>query len=284
MFTLLLFSFSAGLFSFALLSVFFPTQVLPRIQNPQLKRSLGLLGVPLLSILAWLIAWATMLTFLGEDFSPLMINDGYTFSAVILATWLFAVMSLLPYFFVKVLIFLVSKTVGHAVAKRSSIPARDYNFGKSIIEYLATGVSVAFFSLGFAFLVGVLSDVWANPQASRFFVLHAAIKNTCLYDPQKVNCPQKVSDLGIIEPREYQLADAQTEMYYEYNPANYNYTFMVRYSPRGLVIFDQRLVESVGVDFKDYRVEKVPTSDYDRVIDPPPFDGPWDQVPKWKKN
>lgn len=284
MFTLLLFSFSAGLFSFALLSVFFPTQVLPRIHHPRLKHVLELLGVPVLSLLAWLVAWAAMLTYLGDDISPLMVNDGYTFTAVILATWLFAVISLLPYFFVKALVFLVSRTVGHAVTKRSSKPGRDYSFGRSLIEYIAAGVSVAFFTLGFAFLIGVLADVWDNPQASRFFVLHAAIKNTCLYDPQRVNCPQKVSDLGIIEPREYGIADAQTEMHYEYNPANNNYTFMVRYSPSGLVIFDQRLVESVGVDFKDYRVQKEPTSDYDRVIDPPPFAGPWDQVPKWKQN
>lgn len=283
MFILLLFSFSAALFSFILLSVFFPTNVLPLIKNQKLKHTLGLLGVPVASLVIWLTAWAIMVWYLSGDISPRVVNDGLTFSGVIIFSMLFALMSLIPYFFVKALFFVVGKTVGRAVEARvdKASKPKDYSWGKHIIEYLAAAISITFFSFGFAFITAILADEWSNPQASRFFVLNAAIKNTCIYDPEKVNCPRTTNDLGIIEPKEYAIANAQAELYYEYNPTTNNYTFMVRYSPKGMVVFDPRLVETVGVDFKDYRVKKVEGSDYDEIVNPPPFEGPWTSVPKW---
>lgn len=120
------------------------------------------------------------------------------------------------------------------------------------------------------FMFEVFFSPMGNPQATRFAVLHAAIKNTCLIHPERLHCPTTLEEIGYIEPKYYQSMIKTAQASYQYYPEENNYTFIVRYSPTQAVIFDQRLVDLYGVDFKEYRVSVLGT---DRIANPPEFLG-----------
>jgi hypothetical protein len=64
---------------------------------------------------------------------------------------------------------------------------------------------------------------------------------------------------------------------YVYHPEINRYSLVVRYSPTQAAVFDWRLVDEIGVDFKEY---KVGLFGQDRLKDPPSWDGPW-TFPDW---
>ena len=120
---------------------------------------------------------------------------------------------------------------------------------------------------------------WENISGGHYNVLHAAIKNTCIIDPKKEHCPQKLEDLRIVEERYYDEAKANAQMNYTYDPATNQYTFVVRYSEYNAIIFDQRLIPIYGLDLKEV---KVTTIGQDRIQDSPNYAGPW-TFPEWEK-
>lgn len=118
-----------------------------------------------------------------------------------------------------------------------------------------------------------------NAAGSNYHTLHAAIKNTCLMDLKKEHCPQKLEDIGIVEPGHFASAMKDADMYYQYDPATNQYTFVVRYSRYRAVIFSQQLfTPDYQLDFKEVRVA---TIGQDRIIDPPNYPGPWKLKP-WR--
>jgi hypothetical protein len=142
-------------------------------------------------------------------------------------------------------------------------------------------------------LMGVISLFLFNVMgrhtlfASRYFKLHAAIKNTCLLDPQRHNCPTELVGISYIEPDEFRSLAADTDFVYRYDPATNQYTFIARPFTDKAVVFDQRLIPLIGVDFEEYDVV-TDSSGQDRLLNPPPFSGPWElskfkqrQTPPW---
>jgi hypothetical protein len=117
-----------------------------------------------------------------------------------------------------------------------------------------------------------------NPQASRYFQLNAAIKNTCYREETLDNCPTKLEDIRNLVREEYDEAQQKADLFYSYDAATHQYTLMVRYSPLHIVIFDPRLVDEYGMDFHEFDVE---TWGQDSVINPPKISGPWEHLPEW---
>jgi hypothetical protein len=109
-------------------------------------------------------------------------------------------------------------------------------------------------------------------------VLHAAIKNTCVFDPRRENCPQNLEGIGIVEPGNFATVKATSQMRYTYDPMTNQYSFVVRYGKRNGIIFDQRLFPDL--DVKQVRFEPFGA---DHIIDPPAYPGPWDNWPDWDK-
>lgn len=115
-----------------------------------------------------------------------------------------------------------------------------------------------------------------------YSVVHAAIKNTCLIDPAKENCPQTLEEISFIEPQQYQqMRTAAQQVIYQYDPASNQYTLIVRYSPVRVAVFDQRLIAEFGVDAHDYQVSVL---GQDRVVDAPEFlrESGLDVFPEWE--
>lgn len=112
-----------------------------------------------------------------------------------------------------------------------------------------------------------------HPQASRFHVINAAIKNTCFMDPKQENCPQTKEEIAYIEPQQYQDMIDCCQVNYQYHPEINKYSLVVRYHPVRAVVFDWRLVDEIGIDFKEYKINLY---GQDALIDPPPWDGPWE--------
>lgn len=146
---------------------------------------------------------------------------------------------------------------------------------------LAGWLSRSLLLLPLGLLVGFLGWIWFDEGnsafASRYFQLHAAIKNTCLLDPQRNHCPTQLVELSYIEPQEFKHLASRTDFTYTYDAATNQYTFIARPSAKRAVVFDQRLIETEGVDFKEYTVS---TWGQDRLDNPPPFSGPW-ELPEW---
>jgi hypothetical protein len=126
------------------------------------------------------------------------------------------------------------------------------------------------------FVLAIMQD---GSFANRYFKLHAAIKNTCLLDPLRSQCPTKLEELSYIEPLEFKQLAAITDFSYRYDPTTNQYTFIARPTAKTAVVFDQRLIPLYGIDFKEYTVS---TWGKDRIKDPPPFDGPW-ELSEWKR-
>jgi hypothetical protein len=121
-------------------------------------------------------------------------------------------------------------------------------------------------------IVELFVNPLGNPAASQFFVINAAIKNTCFIDPERNNCPQTLEEIGYIEPKAFETMIQNNQVNYVYYPETNQYSLVVRYHPTRAVIFDWRLVEEFSMDLHEYEVSVL---GQDRVIDPPAFAGPW---------
>lgn len=115
-----------------------------------------------------------------------------------------------------------------------------------------------------------------------YSVIHAAIKNTCLFDPNRENCPSSLEEISYIEPAEYQrmMSEAQYVAYY-YDLESNQYTLIVRYSPLAVSVYDQRLVQDYGIDVHEFSVSVLGT---DQMKDAPAYlrDQKLDALPEWE--
>jgi hypothetical protein len=117
-----------------------------------------------------------------------------------------------------------------------------------------------------------------HPQASRFHVINAAVKNTCFIDPDRENCPQTLEEISYIEPVKYQEMIDCCQVNYVYDKEQNKYALVIRYAPTRAVLFDWRQVDEFGLDFKEYEVELL---GQDRLKNPPSWVGPW-EFPDWE--
>lgn len=118
--------------------------------------------------------------------------------------------------------------------------------------------------------------------------MNAAIKNTCLLDPKKVNCPQNLEQVINLYPSEFKAIQENYALNYEYYSDTNNYTLVARpkdfttfpFPLHGYIaIFDQRLVGSELSKGRDF----INTPGYycdgkSHLKSQPPFPGPWDKI------
>lgn len=132
----------------------------------------------------------------------------------------------------------------------------------------------------FLVALGIFLFFWleTNLRAAEFFPLHAAIKNTCLSDPKRENCPQELRELSHIEPKHFAQAQECCQLQYVYDASTQQYSFVVRYDAQRAVVFDQRFLEKEGIDFKEFSVDLLGK---DRLHDAPEWPGPW-EFPDWE--
>ena len=104
--------------------------------------------------------------------------------------------------------------------------------------------------------VGGWLAINTTPAMSSYAVLNAAVKNTCLLDPEKKNCPRTLEEISYIEPEEYKkkIVERNVQAKYVHDQESGLYTWMVRTTPDRVVIFDWRLVNETGLDFKEAKV------------------------------
>lgn len=111
-----------------------------------------------------------------------------------------------------------------------------------------------------------------------YFPLNAAIKNTCILDPQKNDCPQSIADIISIEPETFiPLTKNASLTIYDFHPREGRYTLVVREGEYA-IIFDPRLIKAT-----DYRIDSVAygvasCGNKHTIIDPPKIPGPWDNI------
>jgi hypothetical protein len=98
-----------------------------------------------------------------------------------------------------------------------------------------------------------------NNLASYYGQMHAAIKNTCLLDPDRRNCPKDVDGIIHIEPDNFVFYKDNSYLFYEYREKENSYTFVaLKKDTRRGVVFDPRLkdVSPGKVDFIDVTYTK----------------------------
>jgi hypothetical protein len=145
------------------------------------------------------------------------------------------------------------------------------------IEYLSFSIVVVTLVL---MITSVLFFFEENPNGGAYNQLNAAIKNTCLTDPRHDHCPHTLEELSYVEPEMFAETNKTAQMIYSYYPERNEYTLIVRYKPDQAIIFDPRFLATTGLDFQEFSLS---TWGKDRLIDPPKFDGPWDQIQEWNK-
>ncbi len=148
--------------------------------------------------------------------------------------------------------------------------------GQAVPRWLSTSVrTILLIYPIFAGLSGMalfFTEVMDNPQASRFFIVNAAIKNTCFMDPDRENCPTRAEEIAYIEPAQYKMLEDCCQVNYQYHPETNLYSLVVRYTPTKAVVFDWRFTHETSIDFKEYDVSLFGR---DHLVNPPEWDGPW---------
>lgn len=157
------------------------------------------------------------------------------------------------------------------IFKKMSARFKNKNVDK-LLQALTLIFAVYPFMLVCVFFIELFYDPIGNNRAGEFFIINAALKNTCFIDQSRSQCPKNLEEISYIEPGEYREMISAGQVSYIYYPEMNVYTLVVRYNPVKAVVFDWRLVETEGVDFKEYKVDII---GQDRIINPPPFDGPW---------
>ena len=128
-------------------------------------------------------------------------------------------------------------------------------------------------------IVAIFIDykIQPNPQASVYFPLNAAIKNTCYLDPKMIHCPRTLEDLIAIQPEDFMSYLNQAHLTYSYYPETNKYTLIARYNKHWAVIFDSRL-KNDSTGSPDFVEVKVSTCGKDHIANPPNFPGPWGNI------
>lgn len=151
------------------------------------------------------------------------------------------------------------------------------------LKKLVTGTGIALFLYPLLVVLVFLTWLFFQPfdqvAGREEHTLHAAIKNTCLHDPQQVNCPQHLEEIGKVEPKTFAYVQERSQMKYEYDPATNEYVFIIRRNPKQAAVFSQRLISegNWGIDYKEYEVD---LWGKDHIIDPP-FASDW-TLPEWE--
>lgn len=144
---------------------------------------------------------------------------------------------------------------------------------------------VTFFLCSLAALVAMITELsWERGGMDAHHV-HAIVKNTCLIDPKKENCPQNAEDIGKVEPEFFQKFLDRNQVFYSYNASQNQYVLLVRYSRREAILFSQLLKspEQNGSQANDFKVVSIETFGKDRVNELPEFAKQFEYLPEWNK-
>lgn len=157
-----------------------------------------------------------------------------------------------------------------------------FKINKDVTLRILTLVFSIIFFLIFSLVNLVISLFWLegidDPIAGKYFVLNAAVKNTCYLDPERKNCPEDIQGVIDIESDNFRALTSGTILNYRYYPETHEYSLVViEKDTRKGVIFDPRLQKrkdyGYGGDFFDIKAS-VCNEKYE-IIAPPPFFGPW---------
>lgn len=127
------------------------------------------------------------------------------------------------------------------------------------------------------FTIIYLFETKDDSNSIEFFPLNAAIKNTCILDPNKQNCPTSLEELVAIEPERFTEILSDNRAYYEYDTESGDYTLIVlEGKTRRASIFSPKLNKILGRDFVD---SSYSFCDGQFVINnKPDFPGLWDKT------
>lgn len=181
---------------------------------------------------------------------------------------------LVSFLFVFISIFFIASFI---VLLDVFIFKKSKNLVVRIISLMVSVLLVTF--LGFASLLlrEIYFELYDFPIASEYFVLNAAVKNTCYLDPQRNHCPKSLEDLIAIEPERFREMLRGKEAYYWYYPERNEYTLLVRHDSHRGVIFDPRFSEISGyADFANITLRKC--GGKLEILTPLPIDGPWKEL------
>lgn len=152
-------------------------------------------------------------------------------------------------------------------------------------DWIKKASVVVFTVTALAALFAVTTDASWDDGGSQAHHLHAMVKNTCLIDPQRLNCPQKLEDFAVIEPEFYQKIQDTHQVFYTYNSEKNEYVLVVRYSPRDAILFSQLLKspQQNGNQANDFQLLEIDTVGKDRVKNMPEFAKEFEYLPDWNK-
>lgn len=136
-----------------------------------------------------------------------------------------------------------------------------------------------------AALLGVITEASWDDGGGAAHHIHAMVKNTCIIDPQQVNCPHSVEELAQLEPSFFRQIQDTHQVFYSYDQQSNQYILLVRYSPRDALLFSQLLKspDQNGNEANDFQLMEIETIGRDRVKDMPEFARQFEYLPEWDK-
>ncbi len=157
-----------------------------------------------------------------------------------------------------------------------AIPTVKKTFYKAVVDsvFIFYGLFISAYLLFLGFIV---YDEGNNPISYSYFNVNAAIKNTCILDPQQNHCPHHVNDIIAIEPQTFEQQLKGKHLTYSYYPQTNDYTLIIRHNDNQTAIFDSRIpkVASGSSDIVDTVAQGCgPIS----VEAPHNLPGPWNNI------
>lgn len=137
------------------------------------------------------------------------------------------------------------------------------NLNPKILFRFFTILFIFILSVFLAFVLGVFAiafmEGFDDPPSNGMHTVNAAIKNTCILDPNRLHCPKTLEDIVLIEPETLSPLLVQGTFTYYYYPQSNEYTLIIRkggLTQYKAAIFDPILSSEGSPDFTDVTLTK----------------------------
>lgn len=166
-------------------------------------------------------------------------------------------------------IFLAFKTTN---SKKQLVGAIISVIFAAIVAYIIYGFIIML--IGYGVFQFSMSTFYRGVHPAH--AIHAQIKQRI---SENRNIPQNLKDLQEMDPTNYKEMTQYAKVNYIYDPKTKNYTFFVRPSKHGIVIFDSKKDYKIYDFDVIFKTKSKPTSVWEGSY-PPNYPGPWENLPQ----
>jgi hypothetical protein len=182
-------------------------------------------------------------------------------------------------YFWPAIVWLILEILGLILTIFLTVKSIQLQKGKLVRSLILVGFlgGYIYFFLFTSLVTFIFFSIFYDSNMGKYYVVNAAIKNTCLLDTQQIHCPRNWQEVLAIEDKTLVPLTQDTNItLYDFRPWENQYTVVIR-EGNSAIVFDPRLLKTeLGNDSATFSVESCGKNH--SFIKPPPISGPWDSI------